>query len=161
MRDLMTFSQELNELSVMQLVNLTTHQLHEIDLHLQQLIDWSKKTRLKLDTALEQRYGERARKILLDSGRDTGTTHWIDEDVRIQFELPKRVNWDQKKLSEMAQRITHSGERVEDYIDIELSVSETRFNHWPESLKAQFAPARTVKTGRAKFTLTLIDEGGV
>ena len=68
------------------------------------------------------------------------------------------MTWDQKCLSDIASRISASGERVEDYIDVELSVSESRFNGWPSVLKEQFAQARTVKAGKAKFVLELDKE---
>ena len=109
----------------------------------------------RMTTALEQRYGETARTALVESGRDFGVTHFADGPLRISYELPKRVTWDQKRLSDIVERISASGERVQDYIDVELSVSESRFNGWPPVLKEQFEGARTVKAGKAKFVLEL------
>ena len=157
MNDLTIFPAHINELSVGQLASLPQHQLHEVNTNLDQLIDWAKKARTKIDAALEQRYGEQARKELTDSGRDVGTTHITDGPLHVKFELPKRVSWDQQQLSVMAERIVASGERVQDYMDVELSVSESRFNNWPPALKEQFASARTVKPGKAKFLLALND----
>ena len=50
-------------------------------------------------------------------------------------------------------RIADSGDRVEDYLDIEFSVPESRFNNWPTTLREQFAPARTVKPGKRSYEL--------
>lgn len=158
MTDLTIFPAHLNELSVGQLASLPHLQLHEVDLNLDQLIDWVKKARIKVDAALEQRYGEQARKDLTDSGRDVGTTHITDGPLRIKFELPKRVSWDQEQLGAIAERIAAAGERVQDYMDVDLSVSESRFNNWPPALKEQFAPARTVKPGKPSYRLTLDQE---
>ena len=158
MTDLTIFPAHLNELSVGQLASLPHRQLHEVDLNLDQLIDWVKKARIKVDAALEQRYGEQARKDLTDSGRDVGTTHITDGALRIKFELPKRVSWDQKHLGAIAERIVAAGERVQDYMDVDLSVSESRFNNWPPALKEQFSPARTVKPGKPSYRLTLDQE---
>jgi len=48
---------------------------------------------------------------------------------------------------------------VQDYIDVDYSVSESRFNNWPPALKEQFAAARTVKPS---YRLALqAPEGGV
>ena len=58
-----------------------------------------------------------------------------------------------------AERVACTGERVEDYMDIELSVSESRWSAWPPVLKEQFAAARTVKPGKPSFRLALGDEG--
>lgn len=158
MNDLTVFPAHLNELSVGQLASLPYLQLHEVDTNLDQLIDWAKKARSKVDAALEQRYGEQARKDLTESGRDVGTTHLTDGPLRIKFELPKRVSWDQEQLNAIAERIVAAGERVQDYMDVDLSVSESRFSNWPPALKEQFAQARTVKPGKPSYRLALVQE---
>ena len=54
--------------------------------------------------------------------------------------------------------IAASGERVEDYLDVEFSVPESRFNNWPTALRSQFEAARTVKPGKPSFRLTFTQE---
>ena len=158
MNDLLIIPTDLPELSVAQIARLPHEQLQELDQSLTSLATWTKQFRDRMNTALEQRYGETARTALVESGRDFGVTHFADGPLRISYELPKRVTWDQKRLSDIAERISASGERVQDYIDVELSVSESRFNGWPPVLKEQFAGARTVKAGKAKFVLELDKE---
>ena len=119
---------------------------------------WVKQARERVNAALEQRYGEPGRAALVASGRDFGVSHISDGPLQITYELPKRVSWDQKRLAEIAERIVASGERVQDYMDADLSVSETRFNNWPPALKEQFAAARTVKPGKASFRLAFVQE---
>ena len=158
MNELTVFPAQLNALSIDQLASLPPHQLLEVDANVEQLLDWAKQARTKLDAALDQRYGVQARQELTDSGRDTGTTYVTDGPLRIKFELPKRVTWNQKQLSAIAERIVAAGERIQDYMDVDLAVSESRFNNWPPALKAQFAPARTVKSGKPSYALTLAQE---
>ena len=74
-------------------------------------------------------------------------------------ELAKKVTWSQPILKEMAERIVASGDKVEHYIDIKFSVSESRYSNWPPALQEQFAAARTVEEGKPTITLTL-DGGG-
>jgi len=155
---LTVFRAHLDALSVDQLVSLPPHQLLEVDANVEQVLDWAKQARTKIDAALDQRYGVQARQELTDSGRDTGTTHVVDGPLRIKFELPKRVSWNQKQLSAIAERIVAAGERVQDYMDVDLTVSESRFNNWPPALKEQFAPARTVKPGKPSYVLALAQE---
>ena len=112
----------------------------------------------KLDAAKLQRYGEQARTALRDSGRDFGTAHVNDGALHVKYELPKKVTWSQTILKEMAERIVASGDKVEDYIDVKLSVSESRYTNWPTALQEQFAAARTVEEGKPTITLTL--DGG-
>jgi len=121
-------------------------------------IDWLKKARTKFDAALDQCYGEQARTALRESGRDFGTAHISDGPLHLKFELPKKVSWDQKQLAEIAERIVASGEKVEGYLDIKLSVSESRFTNWPPALQQQFAAARTVDSGKPSFTLSIDSE---
>jgi hypothetical protein len=81
-----------------------------------------------------------------------------DGPLHVKFELPKKVSWNQAILKEMAERIVASGDKVEDYIDIKLSVSETGYTSWPTALQKQFAAARTVDEGKPTITLTIDEE---
>jgi hypothetical protein len=158
MNEPMTFPTELPDLSVSQIAALPMHRLQELDVSLTELMTWAKQARERLNAALEQRYGEQARTGLRDSGRDFGVAHVSDGPLRVTYDLPKRVTWDQKRLAEIAERIADSGERIQDYLDVDLSVSESRFNNWPPALKEQFASARTVKPGKPSFRLALVNE---
>ena len=159
MTDLTVLRTDLPDLSVAEVAALPPQRLQELDLALADLLAWAKQAKAKLDAALEQRYGEQARTSLRVSGRDFGVTHVSDGALRITYELPKRVAWDQKQLTAIAERVACTGERVEDYMDIELSVPESRWSAWPPVLKEQFASARTVKPGKPSFRLALGDEG--
>lgn len=158
MSDLSIFPIDIAEMSVSQLANLTPAQKLEIDTNLDAAAYWLKQARAKFDAALDQRYGEQARAALLESGRDFGTAHVSDGSLRIKFDLPKKVSWNQKQLAEIAERIGASGEKVEAYLDIKLAVPESRYTNWPPTLQQQFAAARTVDSGKPSFTLTI--EGG-
>lgn len=155
MSDLTLFPADIAEMSVRQLAALPPEQKCEIDKNLDEAIDWLKKARAKFDAALDQSYGEQARAALRESGRDFGTTYVGDGPLRIKFELPKKVSWDQKRLSEIAERIVASGEKVENFLDVKLAVSESRFTNWPPSLQQQFAAARTVDSGKPSYTLSI------
>lgn len=110
-----------------------------------------------IDRALVLKYSERARRLRLEAGKDTGVVHFDDGDVRITADLPKKVEWDQKQLANISSRIAASGENPAQYIEISYRVSETKFGAWPESLKSSFVAARTLKTGKPDFRLALIN----
>lgn len=154
MSDLTLFPADIAEMSIQQLAALPPAQKAEIDKNLTEAIDWLKRARTKFDAALDAAYGEQARSALSESGRDFGTTHIRDGALHLRFELPKKVSWDQKQLSEIAERIVASGEKVEGYLDIKLSVPESRYTNWPPALQQQFAAARTVASGKPSFTLS-------
>jgi hypothetical protein len=114
----------------------------------------------RVHAALEQRYGEQASAKRLQTGKDFGVCHLTDGPVRVTVDLPKRVSWDQVQLSILAERIIEAGENVSDYIDIEYSIAESRYNHWPASLQGLFNSARTVKPGKASYRLALLSSKG-
>lgn len=108
--------------------------------------------------AVELKYAHRAHQLRLAAGKDTGVVHFDDGDVRITADLPKKVEWDQKQLAAIARRIAATGDDPSEYLDLSYRVSEARFTAWPKSLKATFAPARTLQTGKPTFRLALLKE---
>lgn len=158
MHDVTILPTELVRLLKTDLTRLDASRLQELVLGLDYEIALLKKAKTQVDTALVKRYGEQAQAALAASGRDFGTAHITDGSVAIKAELPKKVRWDQEKLAEIARRITATGNRVEDFIDVKLSVSETRYTAWPPALREQFVPARTVESGKPTFTLTVTTE---
>jgi len=161
MSELTIFPARLHELTIGQLADLPHNQFLEVDINLDQLTDWVKKARTKLDAAKEQRFGNAARNELHNAGQDFGTTYLVEGSLRVKFELPKSVSWDQKQLAAIAARIASGGEKVSDYMDVDYSVTETRFKNWPPTLQEQFAQARTVKPGKATFRLSLNQDEGI
>lgn len=151
---------DIAAMSISQLARLEPQQKHELKKNLLEATDFLKRQLAKLDAALEHVYSGKAKAALLESGRDFGTVHIADGPLHIKYDLPKKVTWDQKLLSEIAERVVTSGEQVKNYIDVKLSVSESRYTNWPPALQQQFAAARTVEAGKPSFTLSL-DQGEV
>ena len=146
---------DLAAMSADQLSNLPVEKLQEVDRNIDEALTWLKDARGKLDAALDRRFGAAARTALRDSGRDFGTAHVDAEGLHVKFELPKKVSWDQAKLNAIAKRISASGEPIENYIDVKLSITESRYTNWPPALQKQFADARTVAAGKPKFEITM------
>jgi hypothetical protein len=107
----------------------------------------------KFSTALEVRYASRAIEARRACGKDTGTVRLVDGNYTVVADLPKRIDWDQEKLAQIAANIADSGEDPTEFIDTKLSVSERKYGALPESWRKGFEPARTVKTGTLKVTL--------
>ena len=160
MKELTLYPADLASMTVAQLAAAPIRDFLEVERNVDEAIAFLKPQRAKLDAAKLQRFGEQARAALRESGRDFGTAHVNDGALHVRYELPKKVTWNQAILKEMAERIAASGEKVEDYIDVKLSVSESRYSNWPTTLREQFAAARTVEEGKPSITLTL-DGGAV
>jgi hypothetical protein len=158
MKELTLYPADLANMTVAQLAAAPIQVFLDSERNVDEAIAFLKPLRAKLDAAKLQRYGEQARTVLRDSGRDFGTAHVSEGALHVKYELPKKVSWSQPILKEMAERIVASGDKVEDYIDIKLSVSESRYINWPPALQQQFAAARTVEEGKPTITLTL--DGG-
>ena len=158
MKELTLYPADLANMTVAQLAAAPIQDFLDAERNVDEAIAFLKPLRAKLDAAKLQRYGEQAPSVLRDSGRDFGTAHVSDGALHVKYELPKKVSWSQPILKEMAERIVASGDKVEDYIDIKLTVSESRYINWPPALQQQFAAARTVEEGKPTITLTL--DGG-
>jgi hypothetical protein len=107
----------------------------------------------RLNTALEVRYATRAAEARRACGKDTGTVRLADGNYTVIADLPKRVDWDQEKLAQIAANIADSGDDPADFIDTKLTVSERKYGALPEAWRKGFEPARTVKVGALKVTL--------
>lgn len=55
--------------------------------------------------------------------------------------LQKCNQWNQDKLRDIFYIIKKHGDNPEEYIDLYYSVSEEKFNNWPEHIKNIFKPA--------------------
>ena len=113
----------------------------------------------RFNSALEVRYATRAAEARHACGKDTGTVRLADGNYTVVADLPKRVDWDQQKLAQIAANIADSGEDPSEFIDTKLTVSERKYGALPEAWRKGFEPARTVKTGALKVTLER-EEGG-
>lgn len=111
----------------------------------------------RLDDLLHQgmfaRYADRAAELRRAQGKDTGTASIPDGDFTVKADLPAKVEWDQAKLREAEATVRSWGEDPAEYLTAVLSVPESRFKAWPDTIKRVFAPARTVGTGRPTFKL--------
>ena len=111
-----------------------------------------------LDGAISLKYADRAQDTRQEAGKDTGTIRFEDDGVTVIAELPKRIDWDQALLAQIAENIAAAGEEPAEFIETKLSVSERKYGALPESWRKGFEPARTVRSGKPKFRLVLNEE---
>ena len=110
------------------------------------LSDW-------LDGAIARKYGERVQEARRNEGKNTGTIRLQDGGVTVIADLPKRIDWDQDRLAEMVERIREAGGDPTQYVDIAYKVPERKYAAWPDVIRIEFEPARTVRPGTLKVTL--------
>jgi hypothetical protein len=108
-----------------------------------------------LDGALSIKYADRAEAVRRDAGKDFGTARFVDGDVTVVAELPKKVDWDQVQLSQLVERIEAEGDDPREYVEIALRVPERKYAAWPAQIRSAFAAARTVRPGVPSFKLII------
>ncbi len=108
-----------------------------------------------LDGAIGLRFAEQAHAVRQAAGKDTGTVRLVEDGVIVVADLPKRVEWDQAKLAGVVERIRAEGDDPTEYVDIAFKVAERKYAAWPAHIRERFPHARTVKTGKPVFKLSL------
>ncbi len=88
-------------------------------------------------------------------GKDTGAINVLVDDVEVRHTLPKKIVWDQEKLSEIFEKIRAVAEDPTDYMSVKFSVSEKNYKKFIPEIKDHFSPARTVEIGTPKIELKI------
>ena len=113
----------------------------------------------KVRSALDLKYGARARQRRAEEGKDTGVIRFQDNGFIVIADLPKRVKWDQDKLRHAAEIIRSGwGDDPSDYLKVKLEVAEAAFANWPRPVRELFIPARIVETGRPTYRIETANE---
>lgn len=86
--------------------------------------------------------------------KDTGTVTFDRDDRKIEAKREKGVNWDQQMLATLWSRIEAAGDSAAVYMtrEVEYKIKEAAYKDWPDDVRTEFDPARTVKPGATKFT---------
>ena len=106
-----------------------------------------------LDGAIALKFGEPAHEARAALAKDTGTIRFADGAVTIIADLPKKIEWDQARLSAIVETIRAAGDDPRQYVEISFSVPERAYGAWPDAIRRAFEPARTLRTGKPTFRL--------
>ncbi len=128
--------------------------LAEVNDHLGQ----AKRAKSWLEGAMSIKYSTRIKQERDSSNKETGIVHIEDAGIKISHDIPKKVEWNQKQLSEIVEDIVEMGSDPLEYIDISYKVPEHKFISWPKSTQQIFLLARTVRSGNPSYKLSKIDK---
>jgi hypothetical protein len=142
---------ELINLPAGEIAQLPVELLADLQCEIDAAAKQMKAVTLRFNAALEIRYASRATEARRACGKDTGTVRIVDGDFTVVADLPKRVDWDQDRLSAMVERIRAAGDDPAEYVDIAIKVPERKYAAWPEAIRVGFEPARTVGHGKPSF----------
>ncbi|MEG3640700.1 hypothetical protein [Magnetococcus sp. PR-3] len=156
--DLYPTLNELRNMPMGELVELSSEQLAMLQQQAVKAVEAAKLTKELLEGILTRRYAEKAALMRKEAGKDFGTVRFIDGDVQVVAELPKRPQWDQKRLSDLFDRIHKAGEDPNEYLEVTYKVPESKFKAWPSQIRSAFEGARTVKPGKPSFKLSIPEQ---
>ena len=144
---------DLPDLSPQDIAGLPVEQLAVLQRETEEALKRARAAKARLDDALALRYADRAAEARRAAGKDTGTVRLADGDFTVVADLPKRVDWDQAKLAAMVARIRAAGDDPAQYVDIAIRVPERKYAAWPDNIRKEFEPARTVRPGALKVEI--------
>lgn len=131
--------------------------LDQIEMLLEDVSDLkaqAKKYDAILSDELSRRFEASASGKRNEAGKDTGTVRFVADGYTVIADLPKKVEWDQPKLSAAVAVIRDEWkEDPSEYVEVKYGVSETKFNAWPKVIQKVFLDARTVGAGKATYKL--------
>jgi hypothetical protein len=151
--------EQLRSMPVGQIAALNSSQLARLQADAIKQISSAKLTKDLLDGVLNHKYGDEAAGMRHLMGKDFGTVRFDDDGITIVSDLPKKPVWDQKQLSSIVQSIQDAGDNPSEFVETTFKVSESKFNAWPEYIRRQFEPARTLKAGKAVYKLAINKTG--
>ena len=118
-------------------------------------LDATKKAKDWIDGAIVLRFADHVQALRREAGKDTGTVRFEQDGVTVVADLPKKVDWDQSLIAAVVERIRAGGDDPGQYVEIAIKVPERKYTAWPEHIRRQFEPARTVRTGKPSISLHL------
>ena len=118
------------------------------------LMEQARVLREWLESAIACKYVYKATSLRGELQQEFGLVQFEDGQVKVTSEVPRAVTWDQKKLNAIARLIREQGEDPEELMEVQYSVSDARFDQWPEVIQNSFRPALTIQQGRPNYRLT-------
>jgi hypothetical protein len=143
----------LARLPIAEIVALPAAELARLQHEADEALREAKLTVAWLDGALTQKYAERAKAARADADKDFGVARFVDGGVTVVADLPKKVEWDQRDLADLVERIKANGKDPRDYVEVSLKVAERNYTSWPNHIRSLFEPSRTVRAGKETFQL--------
>lgn len=149
---------DMRLLPIGQVIDLPAEHLALLQEEARSRLDIAKRALDWIEGTIAMRYEQRAIGARAAAGKDTGTVRFVDGNVEVTADLPKKVEWDQRRLAVLAEQIRTGGEDPGEYVEVSFKVAERAYAAWPERIRSAFEPARTVRTGKPTYRLVILSE---
>lgn len=150
----MTVLTDILEKTAVELAASIPSELLVLQDQLDELSQQLKLSRERLNDAVLLKYSEIASSVRQKLEKPSGIIRFKDESVSVFANVDKKPKWDQEKLAIIASRIRDNGDDPSEFMTISYKVPESKYSAWPEALRVQFSPARTLNLGKQSFLLS-------
>ncbi len=142
---------DLDWLSTEDLANLSIEELALLDAKLNELNKINSERRVKLQTAIDHKFGVTMQDMLVDSGRDTGQVSLFDNEYKITRSVGKEVTWDQNKLIEALDQIPT--QIAKDLVKATFRINERKYLSCSNEIKEKLLASRTVMPRKPTYKI--------
>tara|TARA_R110000796_G_scaffold59187_2_gene136463 strand:- start:675 stop:1073 length:399 start_codon:yes stop_codon:yes gene_type:complete len=132
---------------------MNSMELFERRVELKQIIADLRVELKDIDEQLSDTFMPLVRDALRADGKDFGTAHIMEGNVRMKGNVGKKVTWDQDALRDTFDSMTP--ENAQHYAKLTYSVEERKYTAAPPAIKTTLEAARTTEIGR--FTVEIED----
>lgn len=142
---------DLDWLSTEDLANLSIEELAFLDAKLNEFNKINSERRVKLQTAIDHKFGVTMQDMLVDSGRDTGQVSLFDNEYKITRSVGKEVTWDQNKLIEALDQIPT--QIAKDLVKATFRINERKYLSCSNEIKEKLLASRTVMPRKPTYKI--------
>jgi len=142
---------DLDWLSTEDLANLSIEELAFLDAKLNEFNKINSERRVKLQTAIDHKFGVTMQDMLVDSGRDTGQVSLFDNEYKITRSVGKEVVWDQNKLIEALDQIPT--QIAKDLVKATFRINERKYLSCSNEIKEKLLASRTVMPRKPTYKI--------
>ncbi len=146
----------INEVSITPIAEMSLYpaaDLMRLKKEAQENLEEAKKIAEWVDSAILGKYSARLESSRHNLGKTHGVINLEDDGCIITEDLPKKIYWNQGKLSVIYENLRSARDKPEEYIDITYNIPEKKYSNWPETIKEKFSSARELKNGRPRITI--------
>lgn len=80
--------------------------------------------------------------------KEFGAVNLVVDGIKVTETVPKKVEWDQDKMTNLFEAIRTAGDDPLNYMKVKLEVPEKAYDGFVPEVKAMFLDCRTVKPGK-------------
>jgi hypothetical protein len=142
------------------LLDLPIDQLDLLLSEARQAVEAAKGTLDLLTGTVETRFESKAAELRRAKGKDTGIVRVVEGDYEVVADLPKKTTWDQSAIGAALDALDSLDVDVDmaRLVKVEIKINERAYEALAPEHQAILLPARTVKTGKATYSIKPLAE---